>query len=160
SSTDENNQQTSLQYDNVYRVTKVIPPAPAEVQTIEYADNILAPQVKTTTTANASQVIQSFDGLGHMTQEQVVDTPSGNPVSTTQFQYDAIWRRKATTNPYAPGEAVVWNNVSYDALNRVIAITSPSGGGSSFNFVGNTVLIADPAGKQSKYFLDGLGRLA
>jgi RHS repeat-associated protein len=159
SSTDENNQQTSLQYDNLYRVITMTPPAPAGVQTIEYADDILAPQVKTTTTANASQVIQTFDGLGHITQQQLVDTSSGNPVSTTQFQYDAIWRRKATSNPYAPGETVLWNNVGYDALNRVISITPPSSGGSSFNFVGNTVLIADPAGKQRKNFFDSLGRL-
>ena len=33
SSTDENNQQTSLQYDNMYRVITVTPPAPAGVIT-------------------------------------------------------------------------------------------------------------------------------
>jgi RHS repeat-associated protein len=159
SSTDENNQRTSLQYDNMYRVIKVTPPAPAGVQTINYADDILTPQIKTTTTGNTSEAIRFFDGLGHMTQQQLVDTSTGNPISTTQFQYDAIWRRQASSNPYAPGEAVVWNNVGYDVLNRAISMTPPSAGGSSANFAGNTVLITDPAGKQRKNFYDALGRL-
>jgi RHS repeat-associated protein len=159
SSTDENSQQTSFKYDNMYRVIKVTPPAPAGVQTIDYGDDILTPQVKTTTTANSSQIVQTFDGLGHLTQQQFIDTSTGSPISTTQIQYDLIWRRKATSNPYAPGEAVVWNNVGYDALNRVISITPPSGGGASFSFSGNTLLIADAASKQRKNFFDALGRL-
>jgi RHS repeat-associated protein len=159
SSTDENYQQTSLQYDNMYRVNKVTPPAPAGVQSTNYADDILTPQIQTTTTANVSQLTQTFDGLGHITQQQFVNTSTGNAVSTTQFQYDAIWRRKSTSNPYAPGETVVWNNVGYDALNRVTSITAPTGGGSLITFAGNTVLVTDPAGKQRKNVYDGLGRL-
>jgi YD repeat-containing protein len=159
SSTDENNQQTSLQYDNMYRVIKVTPPSPAGAQTIKYADDIITPQVQTTTTANASQVTQTFDGLGHLTQHQLVDTSTSNIISTKQLQYDAVWRRKATSNPYAPGEVVAWTNIAYDALSRVISIAPPSGGSSSIGFAGNTVLITDPAGKQRKNFYDGLGRI-
>lgn len=159
SSIDQNNQQTSVQYDSMYRVTQVTPPAPAGVRTVHYADDILTPQITTTTTSNTSQLVQTLDGLGHTMQEQLVDTATGSAVSTTQFQYDAIWRRTATSNPYSVSEAVAFNNVGYDALDRVISITPPSGGGSTFSFAGNSVLITDPAGKQSKNFFDGLGRL-
>jgi RHS repeat-associated protein len=157
--TGENNQQTSFQYDNIYRLIHVTPPAPAGAQTIQYADDALAPQMTTTTTANSSKSIQTFDGLGHLTQQQLVDVSTGNATSTTQYQYDLIWRRTGTSNPYAGSEAVAFNNVAYDALNRTVSITPPSGGSKTFTFSGNTVLISDPAGKQRKNFYDGLGRL-
>jgi RHS repeat-associated protein len=162
SSTDENNQPTSYQYDNMYRVKTVTPPpsnGTSVSQSIRYGDDVPAPTVTSSSSASSAVLINTFDGLGHLTRQDVQDSTAGNLVSTTQFQYDAIWRRKATSNPYAPGEALLWNNVAYDALNRVISTTPPSGGSSQFNFVGNTVTIADPAGKQRKHFVDGLGRL-
>lgn len=162
SSTDENNQPTSYQYDSMYRVKTVTPPpsnGTSIAQSIRYGDDVLAPTATTSSSASSAVLIQTFDGLGHLTRQDTQDSTAGNLVSTTQFQYDPIWRRTATSNPYAPGEALLWNNVTYDALDRVISVTPPSGGSRQFTFVGNTVTITDPAGKQRKNFVDGLGRL-
>lgn len=160
--TDENNQPTSYLYDNMYRVIKVTQPPSSgqEVsQTITYGDDAALPTVTATTTANSSEAVQTFDCLGHLTRQDTIDSSSGLTVSSTGFLYDPIWRRKASSNPYGPGETVLWNNVGYDALNRVTSVTPPSGGGSSFSFAGNTVTVKDPAGKQRKNYFDALGRL-
>lgn len=162
SSTDANNQPRSYEYDNMFRVTSVTtPPSNGQTvkQTITYADDILTPQVTTTTTANSTKMLQSFDGLGHLLRQDTIDSSTAATVSTTQFHYDPIWRRDKTSNPYAGSEPLAWNIVTYDALNRVTSSTPPSGGGTSFNFAGKTVLITDPAGKQRKNYFDALGRL-
>lgn len=162
SSTDENSQPTSYQYDSMYRVKTVTPPpsnGTSVSQSISYADGVLAPTVTSSSSANSAVLIKTFDGLGHLTRQDTQDSTTGNFVSTSQFQYDPIWRRKATSNPYAPGETRLWNNTGYDALNRVISTAPPSGGSAQYNFVGNTVTVTDPAGKQRKNFFDALGRL-
>ena len=160
--TDENAQVTSYQYDNMYRTFKITtPPSNGQTvtQTMSYADTGATPQVTITTTANSAKVIKAFDGLGHVTQQDTLDASTGTTVSTTQFQYDAIWRRKATSNPYAPGDTVLWNNTSFDVLDRVTSISPPTGGSTQSNFVGNTVLMTDPGNKQRKNYFDPLGRL-
>ncbi len=162
SSTDENNQQTSYVYDNTYRVKTVNHPPSNGTQvsqSLSFGDDVLAPTVTSTTSANSTKLVQTFDGLGHILRQDTIDSSGGSAISSTQFQYDAIWRRIATSNPYAPGEALLLNKTAYDALNRVVSVTPPSGGSTQFNFVGNTVTITDPAGKQRKNYVDGLGRL-
>jgi RHS repeat-associated protein len=162
SGTDENNQQTSYVYDIMGRVkTLNSPPSNGTPvsQTIIYGDDILAPTVTSSTTANNAKIVQTLDGLEHLVREDTIDSSTGITVSTTQFQYDPIWRRKATSNPYAAGGTLLWNNTSYDVLNRATSITPPSGGSTQINFVGPAVTITDPAGKQRKNYVDGLGRL-
>jgi RHS repeat-associated protein len=161
-STDENGQPTSYLYDNMYRVRTVTPPVSngqSTAQFTAYTDDASSPQILSWSDINGRKVVQTFDGLGHLTQQDTIDRSSGKTVSTTQFQYDAIWRRIKTSNPYTASEPVLWNTVAYDPLDRVISQTPPSGGGTTFDFVGNTVLISDPAGKKRKNFFDGLGRL-
>jgi RHS repeat-associated protein len=162
SKTDENAQATSYQYDNMYRTFKITtPPSNGQTvtQTMSYVDTGATPQVTITTTANSTKVVKAFDGLGHLTRQDISDASTGTTISTTQFQYDAIWRRKATSNPYAPGDTVLWNNTSYDVLNRVTSVSPATGGSTQSNFVGNTVLMTDPDNKQRKNYLDPLGRL-
>jgi len=161
-STDENGQPTSYLYDNMYRVRTVTPPlsnGQSTAQFTAYTDDAASPQILSWSDINGRKVVQTFDGLGHLTQQDTIDRSSGKTVSTTQFQYDAIWRRIKTSNPYAASEPVLWNIVAYDPLDRIISQTPPSGGGTTFSFQGNTVLITDPANKQRKNFFDGLGRL-
>jgi RHS repeat-associated protein len=164
-SKDLNGQQTLYQYDNMFRLTSVTSP-PSNGQTVQqiisYADDLQSPQVNTTSTVNSAKIVQTFDGLGHLTQQDTIDTSGASSpatVSTTQFQYDAIWRRIKTSNPFAGAEAVLWNTTAYDALDRVTSVTPPSGGGTTFTYAGNTVFVNDPAGKQRKNFFDALGRL-
>jgi hypothetical protein len=161
-SSDENGQPTSYQYDSMYRVKTVTPPlsnGQSTAQFTAYIDDSASPQIWLWSDTNGKKIVETFDGLGHLTRGDTIDRSTGNTVSTTQFQYDAIWRRFKMSNPYAPSESVLWNLTSYDPLNRVTSQTPPSGGGTTFNFQGNTVLITDPANKQRKNFFDGLGRL-
>ena len=122
-------------------------------------DNTATPQVSTTTDANQLKVLESFDGLGDLTRRDIMNNSDSSTVSTTQFQYDQIWRRNKTSNPYVGSEPILWNAVLYDPLNRVTSVTPPSGGGTTYLYAGNTVLITDPSNKQRKNFSDALGRL-
>jgi RHS repeat-associated protein len=161
-STDENGQPTSYQYDSMYRVKTVTPPlsnGQSTAQFTGYTDDSATPQISSWSDSNGKKIVATFDGLGHLTRGDTVDRSTGNTVSSTQFQYDAIWRRFKMSNPYAPSESALWNTTGYDPLNRVTSQTPPSGGGTTFTFQGNTVLITDPANKQRKNFFDGLGRL-
>jgi RHS repeat-associated protein len=162
STTDENSQTTSYERDGTYRlkITHLPPSNGTPVsQTITYADDLVAPTITTSMSANSAVAIETYDGLGHLTRKDLKDSSTGNLLSTSQIQYDEIWRPKATSNPFAPGEPLLWTNVTYDPLNRTTLISPPSGGGTRFDFVGNTVTTTDPAGKQKKNFFDSLSRL-
>jgi RHS repeat-associated protein len=162
STTDENNQTTSYERDGSYRLKIThFPPSngTAVSQTITYGDDVVNPTITTSTTANSAVTIETYDGLGHVTRKDIQDSSTGSLISTTQVQYDSIWRPSATSNPYAPGEALVWTHFTYDALNRTTLISPPSGGSTRFDFVGNTITTTDAASKQKRNFFDSLGRL-
>jgi RHS repeat-associated protein len=162
STTDENGQTTSYERDGTYRlkVTHLPPSNGTPIsQTVTYADDLVAPTITTSMSANSAVAIDTYDGLGHLTRKDLKDSSTGNLLSTRQIQYDAIWRPKATSNPFAPGEPLLLTNVTYDPLNRTTLISPPSGGSTRFDFVGNTVTTTDPANKQKKDFFDSLGRL-
>jgi RHS repeat-associated protein len=158
-STDENGQLTRYGYDVMFRLNNVTPPAGGATRLTTYVDDAAAPQVYTTTSANSLKILQTFDGLGRLTRQDTIDTSTGNIVSTSKFVNDEIGRRIKVSNPYSGSEPVLWNITGLDPLGRTTSITPPSGGGISFTYGGNTVLITDPANKQRKNFFDALGRL-
>jgi RHS repeat-associated protein len=159
-STDENGQTTHYQYDSMNRTTQVqLPPQSGTQvqQNITYGDDTVSPTVTTSNTANSAVTVSTVDGLGHVMQ---VDEKNGSTVvSTVKYTYDKLWRRTQASNPYAPGDTVVYTQFTYDALGRPKQTTPPSAGHTQYDYSGNSVTITDPAGNQRKTQTDAMGRL-
>jgi RHS repeat-associated protein len=160
-STDENGQQTQYQYnDSLYRLTAMLPP-PSNGTTVQnnvaFDDASAFPVVTQSSTVNSAVLIQTFDGLGHLIQQ---DTSNGSVISSVKRIYDKLWRQSQVSNPYAPGETPVYTTFGYDGLGRTTSIAPSSGGSTVISLAGNTTTITDPAGKTRKNYFDALGRLA
>ena len=64
-----------------------------------------------------------------------------------------------TSNPFRSGETVAWTTTAYDALSRVVSVTTPDSAAVSTAYSGSTVTVTDQTGKQRQSVTDGLGRL-
>ena len=66
-----------------------------------------------------------------------------------------------TSNPFRPwqSESAVWTTPGFDALGRVISVTTPENAVASTSYSGNIVTVTDQAGKPRKSVTDGLGHL-
>jgi RHS repeat-associated protein len=100
-----------------------------------------------------------YDGLGRTTETRQYE--GGTNYIATQQQYDALGRASKTSNPFRPwqSESPVWTTTGFDALGRVISVTTPDNAVVSTSYGGNTVTVTDQAGKARKSVTDGLGRL-
>jgi RHS repeat-associated protein len=100
-----------------------------------------------------------YDGLGRTTETQQYE--GGTSYIATRQEYDPLGRVCRTSNPFRPAgfETPVWTTISFDALGRVISVTTPDNAAVSTSYSGNTVTVTDQAGKKRKSVTDGLGRL-
>jgi RHS repeat-associated protein len=100
-----------------------------------------------------------YDSLGRVIENREYE--GGTNYTATQTQYDALGRPYKNSRPFRPwqGESPVWTTSAFDALGRVISITSPDNAVGSTSYSGNTFMITDPAGKARKSVTDALGRL-
>ena len=100
-----------------------------------------------------------YDGLGRTTESRQYE--AGSNYIATQTQYDELGRARKTSNPFRPwqGQTPVWTTQAFDALGRVISVTSPDNAVVSSSYSANTVTITDQAGKARKSVNDALGRL-
>jgi RHS repeat-associated protein len=163
SATDENGQATQYQYDTMNRLTTTtLPPQGATTVSINtaYDDSSASPSVTKSTSPSGVTMpitVTTMDGMSHILQ---VDTKNGSTVvSSTQYKYDKLFKQVQISNPYAPGDTIVYTGTTYDALGRRTQVTPPSGGFTQYNYSGNAVTTTDPAGKQRKNYSDALGRL-
>ncbi len=166
STTDANGVVSNVQYnDQLNRPTKAIIAVGTAAQaqtTIEYDD---ANRLVTTTTdqssyndnALKSQVV--FDGLGRTTESRQYEGATNYVVVRTQ--YDGLGRPYKVSNSYRPwkSESAIWTTTGFDALGRVILVTTPDNAVVSTAYAGNTVTVTDQAGKTRKSVTDALGRL-
>ena len=162
-STDENGQVTQYQYDAMNRATIVsLPPQNGTIVQMNTSFDDVAPSPTVTSSSTQSEntgiSVSTFDGLGHVLQ---VDNKDGSTlISSSTSAYDKLWRRTQVSNPFAPGETPIrYTNFAYDGLSRLTRVTPPSAGYTQYNYLGNTVTVTDPAGKQRKNYTDPLGRL-
>jgi len=166
SSTDANNVTSTLEYnDALNRPTRMVRAYGTSVQSqssIIYDD--VNRFVTTTTDQSAyndnvlkSQVV--YDGLGRTIESREYE--GGTNYIATQTQYDALGRPFKTSNPFRPwnGESAVWTTSAFDALGRVVTITTSDSATVTTSYSGNTVTVTDQAGKQRQSVTDGLGRL-
>jgi RHS repeat-associated protein len=84
----------------------------------------------------------------------------GNFIST-QTQYDTLGRAHKTSNPFRPwqSETAVWTTQVFDALDRVVSVTTPDSAVMTTTYSGNSSTVSDQTGKQRKTVTDALGRL-
>ena len=107
--------------------------------------------------------IRTSDGLGRETKTQ---TGYGTTtVSTVDTAYapcacSPLGKMNRQSQPYAPTDAAVYTNYTYDALGRTVTVTLPDGASKTqYIYQGNVVTVTDPAGKWKQYASDAFGNL-
>lgn len=100
-----------------------------------------------------------FDQMGRTIETRQYE--GGGNYIVTQTQYDALGRAFRTSNPFRPwqSQTAVWTTQSFDALGRVISVTTPDNASVTTSYNGNTITVTDQAGKSRKSVTDALGRL-
>ena len=100
-----------------------------------------------------------YDQLGRTSETQQYE--GGTNYIATQVQYDALGRPYKNSNPFRPwqSETAVWTTQGFDALGRVISVTTPDNAVLSTSYSGNAATVTDPAGKARKSITDALDRL-
>jgi RHS repeat-associated protein len=133
------------QFDVAGNVVKTID-ARGYATTLDFADRYGTPDV--------------YDGFGRTTETRQYE--SGSNFILTEQRYDALGRSNQTSNPYRPylSETAVWATSAFDALSRVISVTTPDSAVVTTAYSGNAVTVTDQAGKVRRSLTDALGRLA
>jgi RHS repeat-associated protein len=102
-----------------------------------------------------------YDGLGRTTESRQYEGSSH--YIAVQTQYDALGRAYKVSNPFRPltpdSETAVWTTSAFDALGRVVSVTTPDSAVVTSSYSGNTVTATDQASKARKSVSDALGRL-
>lgn len=158
--TDENQQVTTYTYadpGHLDRLTDVL--RPDGVHITSAFDDV---QVKTTTTspiqgASAIQKITALDGLGRPLTNTVEDAVN-NVYSIVKTQYDVLGRPYMSSNPYTSSPQF-WTTQQFDALGRPTVTLLPDSAQATASYNTNTSTVTDPASKQRKSFVDGLGHV-
>lgn len=175
--TDQDGLNTTLGYDNAWRLQTLTAPGGA-ITTTEFdkdgnGNDQLAYKSKVTYTDGVGKTITSkswFDGAG-----RVLRSGTGAGLSPTSFDtvaavYDSLGRQLKQSNPYAGdssgnGSPAYWTTNTYDELSRVTRVTLPDNQmiqtlyTGSAPGVGATVVVTDQVGRQRKNEVDGLGRV-
>ncbi len=161
SSTDQNLQTTTYDYDQMGREVSVSYP---DGGSVGYSYDDSPPVgVTITTKINSSQEktqVLTADGLGRTVTTQLTSDPEGtDTVATT---YDADGRKATVTTPYrTTGDSTygVTHFQAYDGLGRLLTQQQADGSTIQYTYSGITTTITDEAGKQRKTLTDALGRL-
>jgi RHS repeat-associated protein len=157
--TDPNNVVTTLTYDNLGRpVTAKTGTNPATTYTYIDSGTWSVQVCAAVQGANTSCQKSILDGLGRTVTSQLLDG-TGVSYSASDTKYDPVGRAYKASNPYT-STASYWTQANFDALGRAVKTTLPDGSTSTVTYSDNTTVTSDPAGKQRKNVIDGLGRLA
>lgn len=152
--TDENGQSTRYTYDLMGRVRTVTAPN-ATVATTDYDDSSVSPSVTRSSTANTAVETTTFTGSSVRTELKNGTTP----FSTVESVQNVPARTLQVSNPYASGETPVSILTQFDPLGRPETVTWPDGSIQVYSYLGNSVTVTDPGGKQRRSVSDALGRL-
>ena len=133
--------QTTFAYDDTLRSVTVSSDRDA------VDDNLLVSKVE-------------YDQLGRTIAKRQYEG-NGNYI-VTKTEYDALGRPYKNSNPFRPWqrETAAWTMQQFDALGRVITVTTPDNAVVSTSYSGNIVTVTDQAGKSRKSVTDALGRLS
>jgi len=105
-----------------------------------------------------------FDRIGRPWRSAHKESSSQWSVRDTK--YDDLSRVSQTSNPYflstitdPPTTGSIWTTMTYDALGRVLTVTTPDSAVVTTGYNGNEVTVTDQADKVRRSVTDGLGRL-
>jgi RHS repeat-associated protein len=172
STTDANNQTTSIQYnDPLDRTTAIIRPTGAGRTDYEYSDAVGNIFLRTRTdldTSRETDAYQYFDGMGRATETRVYEI-TGQYIATKRIPFTVLqdpdtgaWLRAAqASNPYRPtlGEQPVWTTTFFDGLGQTIKVRTPDNAILRTTYSGNAVTTSDQAGRQRRSLIDANGRV-
>ena len=163
SSIDPNSLQTTSTYDPMWRLSQNTYPNGGQ-ESITRQESSLPFSVTISKKLNSSQNVISqsvLDGLGRVTQTQLLSDPQGTVFKDTT--YDSVGRVATVSNPYRKGgdptSSPGTTSFAYDALGRKISETYPDGSVLTTAYCSNSILVTDPTGHWRRSRTDGLGRL-
>jgi RHS repeat-associated protein len=166
SSTDANGQTTKYEYnDPLNRLTRTVLAFNTAVNsqtTVNYDDiNHVVTTTGDLNTYNDNSLKSAvvYDGLGRTVETRQYET--ANDYIATKQMYDKLGRVQLSSNPFRPWqqESPVWTTTQYDALGRVLLVTTPDNASVSNSYSGNAATVADQEGKVRRSIVDSLGRL-
>jgi len=170
--TDVNSQVTTLVYnDTLDRPTGTVDPDGGSVS-IDYGDAVGDLFSRAVTLMDGSRSLQLYDyvdGLGRHIRSVSFDGTEGTPWAAVDTYYDAAGRKAVVSNPYrvsAPsairfpcGQMIACTTTSYDALGRVISVTTGDRATVRTAYQGNSITTTDQAQRTRTISFDALGRL-
>jgi len=164
SSTDENSQITTYQYnDSLRRLTDTYSPPSAQNNgskphtQYQYADGP-NPTITAIDPVGVTRVTK-FDGIGHVTQTQMSSDPAGaDSIDTT---YDGTGRPYTVSNPHRPSSLPSdgTTTFAYDILGRTTLLTNPDGSTVHSSYNGNVTTVTDETNHSWQRTSDAFGRL-
>jgi RHS repeat-associated protein len=169
--TDPNNTVTQVEYaDALMRPTKTIRAFNTTLQNqtvISYDDTNRVITTATDKDGNTDGVIQTksyADGSGRTYRTATLE---GATWAIKETQFDVMDRPYRTSNPFRdtlPTAALPanpqWTTSTFDALSRVIQVTTSDGATVYTNYAGNQTTVTDQASKVRRSLSDALGRLS
>ena len=168
STTDANYQTTTMDYnDPLHRLTRVGRPDGGETS-YEYGNTTGSFYIRSRTKLEASRstdAYQYFDGLGRPARTYSYDGKADLPWSAVEMKYDGMGRAWQASNPVRvanqgdPVSTTEWTTTEYDALGRVMTVTTPDNAKIITAYEGNRAMVTDQASKSRRSETDALGRL-
>jgi RHS repeat-associated protein len=155
--TDPNGQVTTNAYDSNKRLTSVTFPDSAQTQ-YSYSG---ATTVTTKTPIDSSHSlsnVMTYDNFGrpYTTTEEDANSTIYSIIS---YQYDALGRLSATSNPYVGASPSYWTTSQFDALGRQTKTILPDGELVTYSYSLQSASVTDPAGQSRKGKADAAARL-
>jgi RHS repeat-associated protein len=107
-----------------------------------------------------------YDGLGRTYRSSSWENET-ETFSIVYTQRDALGRVHRVSNPFRrteenyfdPPDEAQWTTTEYDALSRVVRVTTPDGSQVNTQYSGNQVTVTDQAGKRRRSETNALGQL-
>jgi len=152
---DPNAQHTTLHYDAADRLDKTTAPNNIFTQAA-VDDSSSTPSVTVSSNANSAQQVNTYDGIGRLTDSALKDGTS--TISFAERTYNATTGRLYQVSN--PSDTSHQTTYEYDAYDRISAVKPPTDTvGNQTSYFGNSVTTTDPNGIQRRYKYDALGRL-
>jgi RHS repeat-associated protein len=174
--TDANGRSTSYEYDSLNRLSVITLPDGGHV-TYGYFDQPGDLYIRVLTEEDASRSIETrtyADGLGRPTRSFLNEGTGSTPWLVRDTYYDNMGRLSKTSNPYrvagansvVPTTCAACTTTGYDALGRVLTVTTPdsaqgatSYGASTSGTLGAITTVTDQALRKRRSLTDVLGRV-